>query len=188
MFDITKLMQNEYKAADTSSIKAQPYKLKLVQMFLKVFVVIMHDVYKYFKRFFQERPQPDKIANQLALVTGGGNGLGRSLCYRLAREKCDLAIVDIDYNAARKTANEISEEFNVLCKAYQCDISNKSAILKLKDDIESEMRSVDILVNNAGLLYVANFRTSNIDDIEKTIQVNLMSHIVVSILYPKNVY
>jgi hypothetical protein len=181
--DITKIMQSEYKPADTATESYRQYKLKLLQMIFKVIVLIILDTFKFFTKFFKKNQQPDKIANQLALVTGGGNGLGRALCYRLAREKCDLAIVDIDYNAAQRTANEISEEFNVKCKAYQCDISNNLAILKLKDDIESEMRSVDILVNNAGLLYVTNFMTSKIDDIQKTIQVNLTSHIMVRQCY-----
>lgn len=185
--DITKIMQDEYKAADTASVSNTQYKFKLLQITFKVIVLIISDTFKFFTRFFQKNQQPDKIANQLALVTGGGNGLGRALCYRLAREKCDLAIVDIDYNAAQRTAIEISEEFNVKCKAYQCDISNNLAILKLKDDIESEMRSVDILVNNAGLLYVTNFMTSKIDDIQKTIQVNLTSHIMVRNLLNLNI-
>ncbi|XP_070498103.1 estradiol 17-beta-dehydrogenase 11-like [Chironomus tepperi] len=181
--DITKVMQNEYKAADTASESNRQYKFKLLQIIFKVIELIILDYLKFFTSFFKKTKQPDNIANQLALVTGGGNGLGRALCYRLAREKCDLAIVDIDYNAAQRTANDISEEFNVKCKAYQCDISNNLAILKLKDDIESEMRSVDILVNNAGLLYVTNFMTSKIDDIQKTVQVNLTSHIMMTRIF-----
>lgn len=68
--------------------------------------LIIPDTFKSFTRICRrdEKPTTDKIANQLALVTGGGKGFGRALCYRLLREKCDIAIVGVDYEAAGENA------------------------------------------------------------------------------------
>jgi hypothetical protein len=180
MFDINKLSSEEYHASvDT---EAPAYKLKLFMLILKVLsILVIEKIQNFFSWLFSCGKKSDCIVNQLALVTGGGNGLGRAICFRLAREKCDLAIVDIDFHNAQKTANAIMNQHQVVCRAYQCDISNIDAIEKLKTDIEREMRGIDILVNNAGLLYVSNFFTSEVKDIKKVVEVNLTAHIVVSI-------
>lgn len=61
--------------------------------------------------------QPKKIGGQVALVTGGGHGLGRELAIRLAREGCNVIVFDIDGEAAKKTASDLSI-FNVKAKGY----------------------------------------------------------------------
>lgn len=123
---------------------------------------------------------PEALRNKLALVTGGGNGLGRAFCFRLAKEGCDIAVLDIDYESAVKTACDISMQFGVKSQAFQCDISNYSAICDLKTSVENKMKKVDILVNNAGLLYMSNFIESDVKDIQRVVDVNLTSHFLVS--------
>lgn len=50
-------------------------------------------------------------------MTGGANGIGRSIAFRLAKEGCKIAIVDIEGAAAMKTADELSR-LKVKCRAY----------------------------------------------------------------------
>lgn len=50
-------------------------------------------------------------------MTGGGNGIGKSIAFRLAKEGCKIAIVDIDETAAIQTADEV-KRLNVDCQAY----------------------------------------------------------------------
>ncbi|KAG5684993.1 hypothetical protein PVAND_014196 [Polypedilum vanderplanki] len=52
-----------------------------------------------------------------------------ALSMRFAKEGCKIAIADIDYKNAQKTAEEIKEKYKVDCKAFECDITNYSAIL-----------------------------------------------------------
>lgn len=115
----------------------------------------------------------------MSRLLGGANGIGKALCIRLAQEGCDLAIVDVDMQNAQATAKEIAIEFKVQCRAYLCDISDYSAIEKLKSDVENDMRPVDILVNNAGLLYMDHFINSDIKDIQKVVDVNFTSQLMV---------
>lgn len=122
-------------------------------------------------------PKPKCIENQVALVTGGGNGIGRAIAFRLAKEKCRLAIVDIDYEAAKKTAKDIAYQFKVSALAFKVDVSKHEEIAQLRNDVESALGSVDILVNNAGLLCMnLSLREGTNEQIQKAIDVNLASH------------
>jgi hypothetical protein len=178
MFNINKLMEKDYRPTVNPQTNSS-YKLKLLVVGFKVAIVIICDIFHWFVNLFKSS-EPENISRKLALVTGGGNGLGRSLCFRLAQEGCDVAVVDIDYKAACQTASEIQEKYEIICKPYHCDVSDKTAIYKLKNDIETEIRGVDILVNNAGLVYTANFLTSDVEDIERAVKVNTLSQILVS--------
>ncbi|CAG9801199.1 unnamed protein product [Chironomus riparius] len=181
MFNINEVMKSEYRPATNSKSKSS-YKLKLLFLAYKIVLLILYDsIIALFKKFNPKKPK--NISKKLALVTGGGNGLGRCICFRLAHEGCDLAIADIDFKAACQTAAEIQEKYKTVCKPYHCDVTDKNAIYKLKNDIESEMRGVDILVNNAGLLYMSNFLTCNVDDIERTVSVNLTSQMLMSRIF-----
>lgn len=121
-------------------------------------------------------PKPKCIKNQVALITGGGNGLGRSLAFRLAKEKCKLAIVDIDFKAAQQTATEIESRFGVKAIAFRVDVSKHDDIVQLRKDVEVSLGNVDILLNNAALLSLnVSLREETHEVIQKIIDVNLSS-------------
>ncbi|KAG5684995.1 hypothetical protein PVAND_014198 [Polypedilum vanderplanki] len=178
MFNINKSLESDYKPTDKKSsttVGSDMYLAFIIAILLSIKDFVLHLLSFIFK------PKPENIANQLALVTGGGNGLGRELSMRFAKEGCNIAIADLDYKNAQKTAEEIREKFKVKCMAFQCDISDNSAVLKMKNEIESAMQPVDILVNNAGLLYMSEFVLSDVNDIERVVSVNLTSQIKVGL-------
>ncbi|XP_058054789.1 17-beta-hydroxysteroid dehydrogenase 13-like [Anopheles bellator] len=115
------------------------------------------------------------IHGQTALVTGGGNGLGRALCLRLAKEGCHVAVADIDMAAAQRTAVDLRKQ-GVKSEAFLADVGNYDEVVKLKNDVENALGPVDILVNNAGLLAIASLTEGKPSDIERIINVNLTSH------------
>lgn len=182
MFSITKAIEKDYVPASEVKITAKDRvitQVAFLRVFFRVFLSLVQELSKKFLRIFV-KPELDDVSKKLALVSGGGNGLGRELCMRLAQEGCDIAVIDIDINNAEKVALEVEEKFKVQAKAFHCDVSNYSEILSLKSAIESQMRPVDILVNNAGLLYMTNFLSSSVSDIQKVIGVNLSSQIWVN--------
>ena len=115
------------------------------------------------------------LAGQLALVSGGANGLGREICLRLAKEKCRIAICDLDFKNAEITANEIRDTFGLPAKAYKLDVSNYDEIERIKETIEKELGFVDILVNNAGILSDISLRDGKPSDLKRVVDVNLLS-------------
>jgi all-trans-retinol dehydrogenase (NAD+) len=113
------------------------------------------------------------IRGKIALVTGGGNGLGKGISLNLAKKGCNILIADIDIEAAKKTSAEISQTFGVKSKAYKVDVSIYDEVQKLKEEIKGDFGDVDILVNNAGLISYNTILSEPSKFIEKMINVNL---------------
>lgn len=145
-------------------MKQQLVALLFVLDFLKVLVLsIIAGLKLLFKQVFIRKRK--NISEQLALVTGkaikilyklniklkrfhskgGGNGLGREICLKLAQEGCNLAVVDLDYEAAKITADE-AKRYGVDATPYQIDVSDFMAVEKLKKTVNADMGPVDILV------------------------------------------
>ena len=85
----------------------------------------------------------DKIS--VAVVTGGGHGIGRALCRRLARDGAKVVVVDIEADAAEIVAAEIGG------LARHLDVSDESAIMSLVDEVERDVGPVNLFVSNAGV-------------------------------------
>jgi NAD(P)-dependent dehydrogenase (short-subunit alcohol dehydrogenase family) len=88
-------------------------------------------------------------------VTGGGSGLGRAICFRLADLGCNIAVADIDLNSAEKAADEIRSR-GVKAKAYRVDITKQIDVTKLRDDVCMDFGVVDILVRLKNIYFLHN--------------------------------
>lgn len=164
-----------YEKASVVKYTAAEYFKFIVRGIVIVFQVLSLAVVAIFENLFRSK-KPKNISGQLALVTGSANGLGREIALRLAREGCNIIIVDLNLNEAQKTAAEISEKFKVKTVAFKVDVSDYEAIQQLKKDIEKSLGDLDILVNNAGILSAISFREGSPSDVQKLIDVNLSSH------------
>ncbi len=82
-----------------------------------------------------------------AVVTGGGHGIGRALCRRLADEGINVVVADIDPAAAERVAVAIGGS------AYGVDVGSEKDMLALVDEIESSIGPIDLFVSNAGVGY-----------------------------------
>jgi len=172
----------EYKAADRLKAPWSLY-LNLVWVSLKtmllVLILIIPVTLKGIYRLIV--PNPKCIKGKLALVTGGGNGLGKAIALELASKGANVVVVDIDIKAAQRTAEEIERKFKVKSKAFKIDVSKNNEIMQLKEDIESSLGFVDILINNAGLLSLdISLMEGKAEDVQKVVDVNLTAHLWVS--------
>lgn len=93
---------------------------------------------------------PAPLTDKVAVVTGAGSGMGRSIAERLARDGARVAVWDIDADGAAQTANAISEAGDVAI-ALTLDCSNEGAIKAAADETRSAFGPISILVNNAGI-------------------------------------
>lgn len=82
---------------------------------------------------------------QVAVVTGGGHGIGRALCRRLKSESETVVVADIDDAAATKVASDIGGVGKAL------DVSDENAIATLVADVEDNHGPIDLFVSNAGV-------------------------------------
>lgn len=87
---------------------------------------------------------------RVALVTGGGSGIGRATCRQLAERGLRVAVTDRDGAAAEQAAGQITSEGGNAV-GYTLDVSNAAAISRTVARIGDELGSVAVLVNNAGI-------------------------------------
>ncbi|XP_053697282.1 estradiol 17-beta-dehydrogenase 11-like [Sabethes cyaneus] len=121
------------------------------------------------------KPTPPKnIGGQSALVTGGANGIGKAIATELAKEGCNVVIVDVDHTNAEKTAIEL-RQFNVSTVAYKCDVADYEQVRQLYREVERDIGPIDILVNNAGLLPFLSAEENHPSGIKRMMDVNVLA-------------
>ncbi|MBV6477716.1 MAG: 3-oxoacyl-[acyl-carrier-protein] reductase FabG [Ignavibacteria bacterium] len=105
-----------------------------------------------------------------AIVTGAGNGIGKSISKRLARNNFFVLIIDIDDRSGKKTVNEIGKTKSAFLKA---DISDEKQTASLFQAIIKKYKRVDVLVNNAGIIRDNMIWNMSSEDFDKVININL---------------
>ncbi len=92
-----------------------------------------------------------RFANQVAIITGAGRGIGHAIALQLASEGARVAVVSRTELNALKTADEINAKHAGMAKAYAVDVANHAAVKELTEKIVADFSRIDVLVNNAGL-------------------------------------
>jgi NAD(P)-dependent dehydrogenase (short-subunit alcohol dehydrogenase family) len=110
---------------------------------------------------------------RVAIVTGGGAGIGAAISERLAADGAALAVFDRDADAAKLVAVGI-EESGGRALAMGVDVTDRAAILRAVVRVEAELGAATILVNNAGISPFKRFLDINRDDLQQVIGVNLI--------------
>jgi NAD(P)-dependent dehydrogenase (short-subunit alcohol dehydrogenase family) len=112
-----------------------------------------------------------RIADKVAVVTGGGAGIGKGIALRLAVEGADIVIVDIDETVARATARKI-ETLGRRSLVVKADIGRKNEVEKMVVQV-SEFGRIDILVNNAGVENISPLLEISEAEWDRILTVNL---------------
>ncbi|HVH73968.1 MAG TPA: SDR family NAD(P)-dependent oxidoreductase [Stellaceae bacterium] len=110
-----------------------------------------------------------EFAGKVALVTGGGSGIGAACCRAFAREGARVAAVDYDGAAAERIAREIGGAAN----AHALDVSDGPAFARLAAEIGERQGGIDILVNCAGTITRHIIAKMPLEAWERVIAVNL---------------
>jgi 3-oxoacyl-[acyl-carrier protein] reductase len=91
-----------------------------------------------------------KLAERVAVVTGGARGIGKAISMKLAENGAAIAIVDINEEVAQATADEMNAAgFNA--KAYKANVVSADDVNEMVKNVIADFGKVDILVNNAGI-------------------------------------
>lgn len=113
-----------------------------------------------------------RLADKVAVVTGGGRGIGAQICRAFAAEGAAVAIGDISEQSSRTVADEISKQGGQAA-AWAFDVAEKQAVEQAADEIESKLGPIDIWVNNAGVSYIVDFLDCDEQLWDRTLRVNL---------------
>ncbi|MGA8691750.1 MAG: SDR family NAD(P)-dependent oxidoreductase [Methyloceanibacter sp.] len=102
-----------------------------------------------------------RLEDKIALVTGGGAGIGRAIAETFAREGASVVVADRDGDAARETADAITKS-NGAAQAETVDVTDTHRVQALMRSLGERFGRLDVLVNNAGVGERADFR--HLDD------------------------
>jgi NAD(P)-dependent dehydrogenase (short-subunit alcohol dehydrogenase family) len=115
-----------------------------------------------------------KLQNRLALITGGGRGIGRAIALEYAREGADVVVAARTLQQVEGVANEISEAFNTRVLPFTCDVSDLASVQQLFVKTKNAFgRGPDILVNNAGIAESAPLLKTDDEHWRRHLEINL---------------
>jgi rhamnulose-1-phosphate aldolase/alcohol dehydrogenase len=97
----------------------------------------------------QRRPAPKPLATRVALVTGGGSGIGKATATRLVAEGACVVIADLNLENAQQVAEELGGPDHAV--ALRADVSDEQAVIEAVAEAVLAFGGLDLIVNNAGL-------------------------------------
>jgi len=121
------------------------------------------------------------LENRIAVVTGAGSGLGKSIAIGLARAGAMVALADIDEAAARQTAGQIDEELpQSQTMVIPCNVTSESSVGKAFEALLAHWGGLDILVNAAGLAPPFALVDMPVDQWRAALEVNLTGYFLMA--------
>jgi 2-hydroxycyclohexanecarboxyl-CoA dehydrogenase len=114
----------------------------------------------------------DRFDGRVAVVTGGGGGIGTAISQRLARERAIVVVVDVVSEAAKRVAASLRAE-GLQAEALALDITSPEAVNRAVADLIARHARIDVLVNNAGINRRGALLDVSEDDWNATFAVNL---------------
>jgi sorbitol-6-phosphate 2-dehydrogenase len=112
------------------------------------------------------------LENKIAVVTGGGGGIGAAICRAFAAEGARVAVTDLRPEAAEQVAAEIRAAAGQ-AEAWALDVAERVTVERAADEITTRLGPVDIWVNNAGISRVAPFLECTDDLWDTILRINL---------------
>lgn len=120
-----------------------------------------------------------ELEGNVALVTGGGRGLGEAICHMLGKSGATVVLTDIKEELIRKVANDL-EMKNVESMVLQLDVGDERQAEEAIRQVVARYGRIDILINNAGIDVTVSIDEISIADWDRIIRVNLRGPFLMS--------
>jgi NAD(P)-dependent dehydrogenase (short-subunit alcohol dehydrogenase family) len=116
-----------------------------------------------------------RLKDKVAVVTGGGSGMGRAVAIEFARQGATVVVADIQQEAADMAAAEI-ERSGGRALAVRMDVTKRADTLAMRDRAIEAFGRIDVLVNNAGRRLLKGFLEHTEEDWHQMLDINLTGH------------
>ncbi len=114
-----------------------------------------------------------RFEHAVAIVTGGGMGLGEALCEELGRRGATVVVADIDDDAARQAAGRLKQS-GTAALAVRVDVADEAEVARLIESTVAEYGRVDYMINNAGIAIGGDSRDLSMDQWRRVLDVDLL--------------
>ncbi|XP_076243039.1 estradiol 17-beta-dehydrogenase 11 [Calliopsis andreniformis] len=138
-------------------------------------ISLMHIIESIVKSFIPAKYKMKSISGEIALVTGGGGGLGKLIALRLSNLGAIVVIWDVNKDGMEETV-KLVQAAGGTCYGYVCDLCDREDVYKKAAIVKEEVGKVTILINNAGVVSGTKFLDTPDKLIIRTMDVNVMSH------------
>lgn len=112
------------------------------------------------------------LTGKVALVTGGGRGIGRGIALRLARDGADVALVDVRPEGINAVADEIAETGRK-ATTFVADVGDRDQVFAAVDHAAEALGGFDIMVNNAGVALVGPIADVSAEELQRIWSINV---------------
>ena len=112
------------------------------------------------------------LARQVAVITGGGSGIGAATAKAIAKEGAEIAILDRDEAAAKAVAKKIG----ATALGIACDVTDPASVKAAFDQVVSKFGGVDIVVSNAGAAWQGTIGKVDDETLRKSFELNFWAH------------
>jgi rhamnose utilization protein RhaD (predicted bifunctional aldolase and dehydrogenase)/NAD(P)-dependent dehydrogenase (short-subunit alcohol dehydrogenase family) len=113
-----------------------------------------------------------RLARQVAVITGGGSGIGAATAKAMAREGAEVAVLDRDLSAAQAVAKQIGGH----TLALACDVTKEEEVRRAFDAVCEKFGGVDIVVSNAGAAWQGRIGEVDEKTLRKSFELNFFAH------------
>lgn len=120
------------------------------------------------------------LQDKVALVTGGGQGLGQAISWRLAQEGAHVVVADLNEEGARTTAAQISVNTDRQALAVKVDVTDEAQVEALVKRAVETFGRLDVVVSNAGILIAEEVTEFPVAKWQAVINVNLVGYFMVA--------
>ena len=114
------------------------------------------------------------LRNKVAIITGGGRGIGRAIALKFAEHGAHCVVADINIENARTVADEINQ-LGSKALAIKADVTNENDVESLIKACINSFGKLDVLVNNAGITTPLTLLETSLEEFNRQIKVNLDS-------------
>jgi NAD(P)-dependent dehydrogenase (short-subunit alcohol dehydrogenase family) len=120
------------------------------------------------------------LTGKVAVVTGGGSGLGAAICRALAAQGVRVVVADLREEPAAKIAEELNTRASGSARAMQLDVGDAEAAAAFFERVLAEFDGLDILVNNAGTDVTAPIDQISVAQFDRVLSTNLRGPFILS--------